>query len=139
MRLAISQLPREPAFCSLGYTTLTRDYAILPMLGRSYWPMLAMLSLPYTGYASRADSRWDDSLLVIPSIGELLEANAEIYVMPGASRHVRAHNTRYKKYRRARALPEYFAYTRSRSQHSTLTSTRCGMTRDRESAHCHCR
>jgi len=21
------------------------------MLGRSYWPMLAMLSLPYTGYA----------------------------------------------------------------------------------------
>ena len=34
-----------------GYATLTRDYAILPMLGRSYWPMLAMLSLPYTGYA----------------------------------------------------------------------------------------
>ena len=33
------------------YATLTRDYAILPMLGRSYWPMLAMLSLPYTGYA----------------------------------------------------------------------------------------
>ena len=24
-----------------GYATLTRDYAILPMLGRSYWPMLA--------------------------------------------------------------------------------------------------
>ena len=38
-------------FRSLGYATLTRDYAILPMLGRSYWPMLAMLSLPYTGYA----------------------------------------------------------------------------------------
>ena len=51
MRLAISQLPREPTFRSLGYATLTRDYAILPMLGRSYWPMLAMLSLPYTGYA----------------------------------------------------------------------------------------
>jgi hypothetical protein len=31
--------------------TPTRDCAILPMLGRSYWPMLAMLSLPYTGYA----------------------------------------------------------------------------------------
>jgi hypothetical protein len=31
--------------------TLTRDYAILLMLGRSYWPMLAMLGLPYTGYA----------------------------------------------------------------------------------------
>ena len=30
---------------------ITRDYAILPMLGRSYWPMLAMLSLPYAGYA----------------------------------------------------------------------------------------
>ena len=51
MRLAISQLPREPTFRSLGYATLTRDYAILPMLGRSYWPMLAMLSLPYTAYA----------------------------------------------------------------------------------------
>ena len=51
MRLAISQLPREPGSPSLGYATLTRDYAILPMLGRSYWPMLAMLSLPYTGYA----------------------------------------------------------------------------------------
>ena len=25
--------------------------AILPMLGRSYWPMLAMLLLPCTGYA----------------------------------------------------------------------------------------
>ena len=35
----------------MGYATLTRDYAILPMLGRSYWPMLAMLSLPYAGYA----------------------------------------------------------------------------------------
>ena len=41
----------EPTFRSLGHATLTRDYAILPMLGRSYWPMLAMLSLPYTGYA----------------------------------------------------------------------------------------
>ena len=51
MRLAISQLPREPRFPSLGYATLTRDYAIPPVLGRSYWPMLAMLSLPYTGYA----------------------------------------------------------------------------------------
>jgi len=51
VRLAISQLPREARFSSLGYATLTRDYAILPMLGRSYWPMLAMLSLPYTGYA----------------------------------------------------------------------------------------
>ena len=51
MRLSISQLPREPTFRSLGYATLTRDYAILPMLGRSYWPMLAMLSLPHTGYA----------------------------------------------------------------------------------------
>jgi hypothetical protein len=49
--MAISQLPREPTFRPLGYATLTRDYAILPMLGRSYWPMLAMLSLPYTGYA----------------------------------------------------------------------------------------
>jgi len=29
----------------------TISLAILPMLGRSYWPMLAMLSLPYTGYA----------------------------------------------------------------------------------------
>ena len=44
-------LPRGTTFRSLGYATLTRDYAILPMLGRSYWPMLAMLSLPYTGYA----------------------------------------------------------------------------------------
>ena len=41
----------EPTFRSLGHATLTRDYAILPMLGRSYWPMLAMLSLPYTGHA----------------------------------------------------------------------------------------
>ena len=47
----IGALPREPTFRSLGYATLTRDYAILPMLGRAYWPMLAMLSLPYTGYA----------------------------------------------------------------------------------------
>ena len=53
VRLAISQLPREPTFRSLGYATPTRDYAILPVLpvGRSYWPMLAMLSLPHTGYA----------------------------------------------------------------------------------------
>ena len=51
VRMAIGQLPREPTFRPLGYATLTRDYAILPMLGRSYWPMLAMLSLPYTGYA----------------------------------------------------------------------------------------
>ena len=41
----------KAANIALGYATLTRDYAILPMLGRSYWPMLAMLSLPYTGYA----------------------------------------------------------------------------------------
>ena len=33
------------------HATLTRDYAILPMPGRSYWPILAMLSLPYTGHA----------------------------------------------------------------------------------------
>ena len=51
MRLAISHVPREARFSPLGYATLTRDYAILPLLGRSYWPMLAMLSLPYTGYA----------------------------------------------------------------------------------------
>ena len=51
VRLAIGQLSREPTFRPLDYATLTRDYAILPMLGRPYWPMLAMLSLPYTGYA----------------------------------------------------------------------------------------
>ena len=36
MRLAIGQLPREPTFkfrsLPVGYATLTRDYAILPML-----------------------------------------------------------------------------------------------------------
>ena len=51
VRLAIGQLPREPTFRPLGYATLTRDYAILPIPARSCWPMLAMLSLPYTGYA----------------------------------------------------------------------------------------
>ena len=51
VRLAIGQLSREPTFRPLDYATLTRDYAILPMLARSCWPMLAVLSLPYTGYA----------------------------------------------------------------------------------------
>jgi hypothetical protein len=46
-KLAISQLPREPTFRSLGYAALTRDYAILPMLGRSYWPVLALLESEY--------------------------------------------------------------------------------------------
>ena len=32
MRLAISQLPREPTFRPLGYATLTRDYAAPPLL-----------------------------------------------------------------------------------------------------------
>ena len=39
----------KAANIALGYATLTRDYAILPMLGRSYWPMLAMLMLYYAG------------------------------------------------------------------------------------------
>ena len=32
-------------------STYDRRVRCTPMLGRSYWPMLAMLSLPYAGYA----------------------------------------------------------------------------------------
>ena len=92
-------LPRGTTFRSLGYATLTRDYAILPMLGRSYCPMLAMLSLPYTGYAhailcwcfilAYSDfntpprrGTWQKSLLPVPSQGNRLQPDAETPHVP---------------------------------------------------------